>query len=126
MSKKIDDMIVRKFFKFEHELKLFHWRTYSYAKHKASDKLFNKIIDQVDTFIETYMGKIKKRVDFDSNEALIIDTYNDKNIDVLLQDFKTFLVDIDKKLPRHSSDLLNIRDEMLGNINRTIYLFSLQ
>jgi hypothetical protein len=121
----LDDILIRRFFKFQHELKLFHWRTQSYAKHKASDKLFSKIIELIDDFIETYMGKFKKRIEFNSNQGILIKTFTDKNINNLLESFAQFLTNLDKKLPKNSSDLINIRDEMLSNVNKTLYLFSL-
>ena len=41
--KPFGDEIVRAFFTFQHELKLYHWQTKSYSRHKATDKLYEKL-----------------------------------------------------------------------------------
>jgi len=124
----MDETILKHFFKFQNELKLYHWRTFSYARHKASDKLFENVITLTDTFIETFMGKYNKRVQM-TNKPIQIRSFNDKNVFKMLNEFKKFLISIEKYLPQKPdktiSDLLNIRDELLVNINQTLYLFTL-
>lgn len=34
-----------------------HLKTDSYAKHKALNELYDQLIDQIDTFVESYQGK---------------------------------------------------------------------
>lgn len=118
--------IVRSFFKFQNELKLYHWQTYSYARHKASDDLFTDMIDKTDEFIEIFMGKYGKRVRL-SPKRIFIRTFSDKNVGTLLLEFRDFLSSLETHFPskRNTSDLLNIRDEMMGKVNQTLYLFSL-
>ena len=38
------------FLAFRDQLKIYHWQTLSYARHKASDKLVDDITDQIDRF----------------------------------------------------------------------------
>ena len=38
-------------------VKLFHWKTLSYATHKATDELYSKLNEHIDTFIEILLGK---------------------------------------------------------------------
>ena len=45
------------------QVKVFHWQTKIYGKHIALDRLFDAIIDNIDEFTETAMGKYG-RVDF--------------------------------------------------------------
>lgn len=120
------DEIVRTFFKFQNELKLYHWQTYSYARHKAADSLFSDLGDSTDEFIEIFMGKYGKRVKL-SPKRMVIRTFTDSNVDALLLEFRNFLTDLEAHLPskRNTSDLLNIRDELLGKVNQTLYLFTL-
>ena len=125
MSKQFGDILVHTFFKFQHELKLYHWQTFSYSRHKASDKLYEKIVDLVDKFIETFMGKYGKRVHL-SNRPLTIRSFNETTIIRFMKQFQTFLMNMDSLLPSKSNtDLLNIRDEILGAVNQTLYLFTL-
>ena len=45
------------------------------------------------------------------------------NMELLLQ-IRTYLELLNNKI--NDSDLLNIRDELIGNINQTIYLYNLK
>lgn len=126
MTQELGNSIVYTFFKFQHELKLYHWQTYSYARHKSSDNLYDKIIELVDTFIEIYMGKYGKRVQL-SNRPLVIRSFTDQTIIRFLKQFQSFLMELEIQLPKgKNTDLLNIRDEMLGFVNQTLYLFTLK
>lgn len=117
--------IVRVFFKFQHELKLYHWQTFSYARHKASDKLFAKLVELIDEFVETYMGCQNQRVQL--HRPLVIRSFTDATIIRCLHQFRAFLTDMESHLPRRgSTDLLNIRDEILGAVDQTLYLFTLR
>ena len=78
MSKTFGDNLIRTFFKFQNELKLYHWQTGSYSRHKATDKLFEKILERIDEFVEVYMGKFNKRVCM-TKEPLVIRTFTEKN-----------------------------------------------
>jgi hypothetical protein len=126
MSKTFGDNLIRTFFKFQNELKLYHWQTVSYSRHKATDKLFEKILESIDEFVEVFMGQFNKRVCM-TKEPLVIRTFTEKNAITLLVEFQQWLVSIEKVLPKHTSftDLLNIRDTMLGHVDQTLYLFSL-
>lgn len=37
------------------EIKVYHWKTNSYARHKTSDKLYSKLQPSVDKFVEMYL-----------------------------------------------------------------------
>ena len=54
--------VVVKFLEILNTIKLFHWKTHSYATHKATDELYSKINDNVDTFVEVLLGKCGNRV----------------------------------------------------------------
>jgi len=123
----LDDIIPRTFFRFQNELKLYHWQTFSYSRHIASDMLYSELSDLIDKFVEIYMGKYNKRVKL-INSPIKIQSYNEKNVYKLFLNFKKFLESLNQvleKKKRCTSDLLNIRDEMLGNIEQTIYRFTL-
>ena len=117
--------IIKFFFTLQNSLKLYHWSTNKYSRHIASDTLFNNIILSSDRFMETYQGKygkINAGIEFQlSNKVL-----NDLEIIGFLTEAKNWLQNIilNKILNGNDTDLLNIRDELLGNINQTLYLFT--
>ena len=38
-------------------VKLFHWKTHSFARHKATDELYDSLNDHMDKFVEIMLGK---------------------------------------------------------------------
>lgn len=108
------------------QVKVYHWQTMSYPRHKATDDLVSSLDEKIDTFVETYMGKYG-RPDFRGKASSIkIRNFHDKEASALLKEAIDWLT---HKLPKHlkqsDTDLLNIRDEILGDLNKTLYLFTL-
>ena len=114
--------IVHKFLIVQIQVKTFHWQTYSYSKHKTTDSLYDKFISLTDEFVETYMGQQEKRVDFSKNKLYIqLKNINEKEMIRILKDFGIFLT----SLNHLTTDLQNIRDEMLGIVHQSLYLLTL-
>ena len=51
-------------------VKLFHWKTYSYATHKATDKLYSSLNEKMDLFIEILLGKVNNRISLMDNKTI--------------------------------------------------------
>lgn len=115
------EQTVLNFFTFILEIKLYH----IYARHVASDALFNTLLGLLDTFVEVYMGRYDRLSD--DNLHLKIKTPSDSQMKELIKNFTYFLKnDISKILKESDTDLLNIRDEMLAILHKTLYLFTLE
>jgi hypothetical protein len=119
--------IVQLFLQFSAQVKLYHWQTYSYPRHKASDMLHTGMQPLIDQFVEIYQGK-KQRVFLEEKSVLPIYNLDDSNMLDFLLHFKKFLMeDLERVIgDGRNTDLLNIRDEMLGLVNQTLYLFTLE
>ena len=50
------EQLVAKTFASRNAAHLQHWRTETYAEHKALEKFYNQIIDLVDNLVEAYQG----------------------------------------------------------------------
>lgn len=121
------DNILLKLLEVQNQIKVYHWSTHIYARHMASDKLFNQLLLNVDRFIETLQGSQIKRIKLPSNSKINISNKTDSSIVFYLKEFTKWLsVDLPEMLNTYDTDLLNIRDEILGDVNTTIYLFSFQ
>ena len=59
--------IVSSFLTFQVSLKIYHWQTLSYPRHKASDELFGSISEKIDKFVETLQGNRGNRFQFSKN-----------------------------------------------------------
>lgn len=109
-------------------IKLFHWKTYSYATHKATDELYSKFNEHMDTFIEVLLGKTNSRIDLTNEKKIpLIDLNNQEQLIKKIDGFKSYLVSLNTN-PALSSmantDLFNIRDEILGDMNQFLYLLT--
>ena len=108
------------------QLKIYHWQTQSYSRHKASCKLIEQLTGMTDKIIETIQGSRNVRLLMPSNfNTIKLNNQTDKSIEDLLVYFKNWLNDkFPKYLLNKDKDILNMRDELLGNVNQTLYLFT--
>jgi hypothetical protein len=109
-------------------VKLFHWKTTSYATHKATDELYTKLNANVDSFIEILLGKSDTRIDLMSHKTIqLVDLNSQDSLKRKIQQFKSYLVNLDKNKAMRSmsnTDLFNIRDTILGDMNQFLYLLT--
>ena len=109
-------------------VKLFHWKTHSYATHKATDELYESLNEHIDHFIEVLLGKTGSRIDLMSKKSIsLIDLNSQESLKSKIMSLKSYLVGLNnnKALSTMSnSDLFNIRDEILGDLNKFLYLLT--
>jgi hypothetical protein len=123
--------IAVKFLEMTNNIKLYHWNTYSYATHKATDNLYSQLGELADKFMEVFMGKYETRINLVKKSKCIV-LKNIKTHDEfkrLIEEYKSYMVSLDnnKALATMSNtDLFNIRDEILGNLNQFLYLYTMK
>jgi DNA-binding ferritin-like protein len=109
-------------------IKLYHWKTHSYATHKATDELYSKFNENMDKFIEVLLGKSGVRIDLMNKKQIsLCDLNNQTQLIGKINSFKAYLVNLTNNKAMKimtNTDLLNIRDEMLGDMNQFLYLLS--
>lgn len=114
--------IVHLTFELLNNIKFFHWKTKKYAQHIATDKLHTSLSLLLDKLMEVYLGR--NLIETDISDVQIYD-YD-------IEDFKEYLVKVMKRLKLdpifmgNRSDLVNIRDEILAEIEQTLYLLNLE
>jgi hypothetical protein len=119
------DRVVCTFAQVRENLKIFHWQTCSYSKHVASDQLLDKLNVNMDKFVEVFQGAYN-RVEFTENINIVLKNETNTSIVDTLNAFKLFLYQIHTHIDiKNDLDLLNIRDEMIADINQTLFLFNL-
>ena len=107
-------------------IKVYHWKTYSYAEHKATDELYERLNENIDTFVETMLGKNDGRLIMKGRTIEFTDPSTKKSLKTIISNYKNLLenkmnnyININK-----DTDLTNIRDEILGHLNQFLYLIT--
>jgi hypothetical protein len=106
-------------------VKLYHWKTHSYAQHKATDDLYASLNANVDKFIEVLLGKDPKRIKMMEKKIELIDPVNVTDFKSRIYEYREFLTDMNLHFNEtRDSDLLSIRDDLLADINQFLYLMT--
>jgi hypothetical protein len=105
-------------------IKFYHWSTSNYARHKATCDLVGKLDDLLDSIVEIYSatyGKPKPGT-VGTIEYVVL---TDATAVQYLNSFADFLVnDMPKYLSKKDTDIVNLRDELLGVVHQALYLFT--
>ena len=125
------------------QIKLYHWQTRSYARHKATDRFIETFEPLVDRFVEAAQGitianagrdDVPRIVDFAAlhhrypdmrtitDQGFVFETPTDDTALEYLSLFRETLNELE--LPQ--SELAQIRDDMLEITDVTLYLFTLK
>lgn len=132
-AKPLKANLARSFLEMLNAIKLYHWKTESYSQHQATDELHEKLSELVDQFVEVLLGKEqpyaksskKNRITMVEKHMKMMDSTGERDFIEKIHHYRTTLIDMNKVLNKKTdSDLLNIRDEMLANINQFLYLLS--
>ena len=107
------------------QFRICHWQTEYDAQHKAFGFIYEALDGTIDKFVETFMGK-QGRFNFEGGSAsLQLFNIGDMDVDQFVNSCIGFLVSLNEMYdPNMDSDLLNIRDEIMGDLNKLKYLLT--
>lgn len=127
------NVVVRYMLQMLMTVKLYHWNTFMYSVHKATDGLYGELNTLIDQFVEVLLGKHnnvdkKNRGKILDIKTLHVNNYTDNGgFKKEMETYKKFLIGLDKHVKQNeNSDLFNIRDEILSLLNKTTYLLTLE
>jgi|LauGreDrversion4_2_1035121.scaffolds.fasta_scaffold58030_2 hypothetical protein len=125
-SKTKKAIIVENFIEMLNNIKLYHWNTHSFAQHKATDELHDRLSGHVDKFVEVLLGKNESRIRHLQTKIPLINNKGTYSFKEQVYQYREYFINMNKCLDsQRDSDLLNIRDEILGDINQFLYLLTL-
>lgn len=117
---------VQFFFTMREQIKLYHWQTKSYSRHKATDGVIDALDEHIDKYVEVYMGKYGRPKMTAKTNTIKVANLSEKNISMFIaQCIKVLQTTLVKHLKADDTDLVNLRDEMLGELHQLQYLFTL-
>ena len=106
-------------------IKLYHWKTDSYAAHQATDELYEKLDSHIDKFVEVYLGKNNSRIKKWESKLTVIQYNRKRNFRSKILEYIEKLTDLNLCFDeKKDMDLINIRDDILVDLNQFLYLLS--
>jgi hypothetical protein len=115
------------FFAMREQIKLYHWQTKIYSRHKATDGVIDALDESIDKYVEVYMGKYGRPKMISRNNTVKVQNLSEATAVRFIKHYIAHLeTDLVKKLKPTDTDLVNIRDEMLAELNQLLYLFTLK
>jgi len=109
------------------QVKIYHWETMQFSRHTSTDKLVDSLDDSIDKFMEVYFGKYGRLKLTHRTGTIRLRNYTDEEGPELLKQAVEWLTTrLPKLLSSKDTELLNIRDEILADLNQTLYLFTLK
>ena len=105
------------------QIKLYHWQTKQFARHKATDDLTAALDLNIDAFVESYMGRYGRP---SVSGGIKLHNFSEAAAkSFVAKETKYLETELPRKIGKGDSDLLNIRDEILAELTKVSYLFTL-
>ena len=119
------ESIVLNLFYFQLQLKVYHWQTFSSPRHLAAENLLGKLQEFTDNLVEFYQGRKEMRLHLKGDSKIML-----QNVVVSREDYgedliKELCTEIEK-MQCSDQAIENKRQEFLGEVERTLYLFTLE
>lgn len=111
------------FLNLRNQIKLYHWQTRVYARHIATDKMLETLEKAIDSYVEIYIGKYGRPKINGKNAIIKLHNLTEAGATRMIHAAIKYLQAI--KYTHLDSDLINIRDEIVGDLNQLLYLFTL-
>lgn len=118
-----ESILMEKFLAMLGQLKVLHWATMSYPKHKALDHLHSSLSSKVDEFMEVFIGKYRKQP-LKTFKITMTANSDVSKIEKYLESERETLRELHGQFKK-VTELQTIIDEMMGAFDRAIYLCNL-
>lgn len=115
--------IVNHLLTIRNQIKLYHWQTREFARHTATDALTLSLDTNIDAFVESYMGRYgRPKV----TGTIKLHNFTEAAAKAFVtRETKYLEKELPRKIGKEDTDLLNLRDTILGDLTKVLYLFTL-
>lgn len=110
----------------QNQMKICHWQTKGIARHEAFGNFYDDLTPLIDKYIEQAMGKYGRFVLDDETKMIQLSNLSEIDIKGLVNTTREAFVQFTEQLDPSDTDLLNLRDEFLGLVNKYAYLFTME
>jgi hypothetical protein len=109
------------------QIKLYHWQTRVYSRHIATDTILEKLEKSIDSYVEIYIGKYGRPKVSGKNASITLHNLTEAGATRLIVAAVKYLQGpLTKTLKPIDTDLMNVRDEIVADLNQLLYLFTLK
>ena len=108
------------------QLKIFHWQTKGYARHNAFASTRDELEGLMDDFVEEAMGQYGRFVLDDETKTIQLANLSELKPVEMVETICGALVQFTNQIDSKDTNLLNIRDEILGKFQKLKYLLTLE
>lgn len=109
------------------QFKILHWQTKGYSRHIAFGNIYSSLSDKTDLFVEVAMGKYGRFTLDDEDKTLTLINMLEMDLPAFLKSLKSDITSMSNDLSKEKdTDLLNIKDEILADVNQLSYLLTLE
>jgi hypothetical protein len=109
------------------QIKLYHWQTRIYSRHIATDNVLEKLEKSIDSYVEIYIGKYGRPKVSGKNASITLHNLSEAGATRLVNAAVKYLQGpLTKTLKPIDTDLMNVRDEIIADLNQLLYLFTLK
>ena len=111
------------FLHLRNQIKLYHWQTRVYSRHIATDGVLEKLDKSIDSYVEIYIGKYGRPKVSGKNATITLHNLTEAGATRLVNSAIKYLQGpLTKTLkPAMDTDLMNIRDEIIADLNQLLY-----
>lgn len=118
--------VITKLIQVQEQVRVLHWQTKIYSRHKAYGSFYNDLGEMIDELVEIYQGKYN-RISFQQQTFDLIDIDNVKLSDMLDFTIETLYTELPSLIDQQrDTDILNLRDSIVGLLNRFKYILTLK
>lgn len=108
------------------QFRINHWQTKEFSRHNAFGGIYDALGDLIDRFVEESMGKYGRFVLDDESKTINLQNLAELDLKGMLKITKDALIQFTEEFEPTDTNLMNIRDEILGEVNKLQYLLTLE
>lgn len=109
----------------QNQLQTWHWQSESFAQHEAFGKTYSGMSDIIDEFVEVYVGAYWRESIEDCNFSVkTVDIKNTEPQTVVDAYIEMFNEEVMKDI-HNNTELVNIKDEIVGVLRKLKYLLTM-
>jgi hypothetical protein len=115
------------FLQLRNQIKLYHWQTREYSRHIATDKAVEQLDIFIDKYVEVYIGKYgRPKMNKQTGSISLVNMTEAGAVKMIGAAIRYMNGPLTKSLKKEDTDLANIRDEIIADLNQLLYLFTLK